>query len=257
MILLKHIKLKGDDIKGVILAGGSGKRLYPLTKVTNKTLLPIYNKPMIYYPIKFLVSLDIKDIILIINKRDAGEFIKLLEDGSDLGVNITYIIQKKPLGIAHALSLVKNVINNENLAVVLGDNIFDLSNTEKTAIKQKINKFINKAGATIFIKKAKNLNSFGVPVFNENKKIIKIEEKPKKPKSEYGVTGFYLYDNTVFDKIRKLKPSKRGELEITDVNNMYLINNKLDYFILKSKWIDTGTFESLHLANKIARYKKL
>ncbi len=232
-------------MKGVILAGGNGTRLYPLTKVTNKHLLPVYNKPMIYYPIERLVSAGITDIIIVTGKENAGDFMNLLGSGKEFGAKFHYVLQDEAGGIAHALSLVEGFVNEDSMTVILGDNI----------ILDDISEYVNNfnSGAKIFLKEVKDPQRFGVPEFDETKKIKRIEEKPKEPKSNYAVTGIYQYDNTVFDKIRRLKPSARGELEITDVNNMYLEEGRLSYAFLKEPWLDAGTFESLLEASNILR----
>ena len=232
-------------MKGVILAGGNGTRLYPLTKVTNKHLLPVYNKPMIYYPIERLVSAGITDIIIVTGKENAGNFMNLLGSGKEFGARFHYTLQDEAGGIAHALSLVQGFVKDDSMTVILGDNIIldDISEDVKTF----------EAGARIFLKEVKDPQRFGVPEFDENNKIKRIEEKPKEPKSNYAVTGIYQYDSTVFDKISKLKPSARGELEITDVNNLYLEEGKLSHAFLKEPWLDAGTFESLLEASNILK----
>jgi len=241
-------------MKGVLLGGGSGTRLNPLTRVTNKHLLPVYNKPMLYYPLEFLISLGIKNVILVAGREYAGDFAELLGDGSELGINITYRIQNKPLGIAHAIGLTGPIFKDENLAVILGDNIFKIDKKELTKIKSIVMRFDAGAeGCRLFLKCVTHPERFGVPVFDRMRKIIKIEEKPIRPKSRYVVTGFYLYDTTVYDRIKKLKPSNRRELEVTDLNNSYLLEGKLEHTIIKGKWSDAGTFESLYKATAIAR----
>ena len=232
-------------MKGVILAGGNGTRLYPLTKVTNKHLLPVYNKPMIYYPIERLVSAGITDIIIVTGKENAGNFMNLLGSGKEFGARFHYTLQDESGGIAHALLLVQGFVKDDSMTVILGDNIIldDVSEHVKTF----------EEGARIFLKEVNDPQRFGVPEFDENNKIKRIEEKPKEPKSNYAVTGIYQYDNTVFDKISRLKPSARGELEITDVNNLYLEEGKLSHAFLKEPWLDAGTFESLLEASNILR----
>ena len=232
-------------MKGVVLAGGNGTRLYPLTKVTNKHLLPVYNKPMIHYPIDRLVSAGITDIIIVTGKENAGNFMNLLGSGKEFGARFHYTLQDEAGGIAHALSLVQGFVKDDSMTVILGDNIIldDISEHVKTF----------KSGARIFLKEVKDPQRFGVPEFDENNKIKRIEEKPKEPKSNYAVTGVYQYDSTVFDKISRLKPSARGELEITDVNNLYLEEGKLSHAFLKEPWLDAGTFESLLEASNILR----
>lgn len=238
-------------MKGVILAGGLGKRLYPLTKVTNKHLLPVFNKPMIYYPLTALVEAGIKDILIVTGGNHAGEFLRLLGNGAEFGLKeIHYTYQVGEEGIADALRLAEDFADNERIVVILGDNIFS------APLKKYIEKFLKqKEGAKILIKKMKNPSRFGV-VEIKNNKIISMEEKPKKPKSNYVVTGIYMYDRRVFDFIRKLKKSERGEYEITDVNNMYLKEGLLTYDILEGFWSDCGTFASLLRAN-ILMAKKL
>jgi glucose-1-phosphate thymidylyltransferase len=243
---------------GVILAGGNGTRLNPLTNVTNKHLLPVYNKPMVYYPLEFLINVGIKNIILITGKEHAGSFADLLGDGSRFGVNITYKVQEGALGIAHALGITENVVRDEPVIVVLGDNVFSADPDGMERIKALVRDFGAKAdGAVIFLKEVEDPERFGVPEFDGNNKIKRIEEKPKEPKSRYAVIGLYMYDRTVFDKIRALKPSWRNELELTDVNNAYLADKKLDYHIIDWEWTDAGTFESLFRANSIARKSQI
>ena len=232
-------------MKGVILAGGNGTRLYPLTRVTNKHLLPVYNKPMIYYPIEKLVSVGIKDIIIVTGKENAGNFMSLLGSGKEFGARFHYTLQDEAGGIAHALSLVQGFVKDDSMTVILGDNII------LDDISEHVNTFTS--GARIFLKEVKDPQRFGVPEFDENNRIKRIEEKPKEPKSNYAVTGIYQYDNTVFDKISKLKPSARGELEITDVNNLYLEEGTLSHAFLKEPWLDAGTFESLLEASNILK----
>lgn len=232
-------------MKGVILAGGNGTRLYPLTKVTNKHLLPVYNKPMIYYPIERLVSAGIKDIIIVTGKENAGNFMNLLGSGKEFGARFHYTLQDEAGGIAHALSLTEGFVKDDNMTVILGDNII------LDDISDAVYNF--SSGARIFLKEVKDPQRFGVPEFGEDGKIKRIEEKPKEPKSNYAVTGIYQYDNTVFEKIKKLKPSARGELEITDVNNMYLEEGNLSHSILKEPWLDAGTFGSLLESSNIIK----
>jgi glucose-1-phosphate thymidylyltransferase len=242
---------------GVILAGGKGTRLRPLTNITNKHLLPVYNKPMIYYPIDFLIKLGFKNIVLVSGREFAGDFANLLGDGSEFGVDLTYKVQNEAKGIAHAIGITENVVKNEPITVILGDNIFLLNEKEMQKIKETIKKFEkNPNGAIIFLKRSKTPERFGVAEV-KNGKIIGIEEKPKHPKSNLVVTGLYVYDNTVFQKIKQLKPSWRNELEITDVNNMYIAEGKLRYHILKGRWTDAGTFESLFYAHAMVRNEVL
>lgn len=231
-------------MKGIILAGGNGTRLHPLTKVTNKHLLPVYNKPMIFYPIETLVKAGIQDIIIITGKEHAGSFMNLLGSGKEFNAKFSYALQDEAGGIAQAIGLAEHFVHNEPVAVILGDNIVldDISEEVKTF----------KEGGKIFLKEVKDPERFGVPVF-ENDKIIRIEEKPKQPKSKHAVTGVYLYDSTVFDKIRTLKPSQRGELEVTDLNNLYLQEGKLSFSFLKNQWLDAGTPDSLLEASNILK----
>ena len=238
-------------LKGVILAGGLGKRLYPLTKITNKHLLPVYSKPMIYYPIHTLVDAGIEDILIVTGGTHAGEFLRLLGNGANFGLkHINYTYQEGEGGIAEALSLAEHFADNDKIVVILGDNI----------IEKDIKKFADEfrqqeKGAKILIKKVDDPERFGVVEF-KGKSIVSIEEKPAKPKSEYIVTGIYMYDHRVFDIIKKLKPSRRGELEITDVNNAYLKKEELTYGILNGWWTDAGTFESLLRANNLVAKKE-
>jgi len=242
---------------GVILAGGKGTRLRPLTNITNKHLLPVYNKPMIYYPLNFLIKLGFRNIVLVSGREFAGDFANLLGDGSEFGVDLTYKVQNEAKGIAHAIGITENVVKNDPITVILGDNIFLLNEKEMQKIKETIKKFEkNPDGAIIFLKRSKTPERFGVAEV-KNGKIIGIEEKPKNPKSNLVVTGLYVYDSTIFQKIKQLKPSWRNELEITDVNNMYIAEGKLRYHILKGKWTDAGTFESLFNAHAMVRNEVL
>ncbi len=224
-------------MKGAILAGGNGTRLYPLTYVTNKHLLPVYNQPMIYYPIDTLIHAGIRDIIIVTGKEHAGSFMNILGSGRNFNAKFSYALQDQAGGIAEALSLTEEFVKGDNVLAILGDNIiFD-------DISPYLQDF--KEGAKIFLKKVPDPNRFGVPVFDKAKRITRIDEKPKIPGSAYAVVGLYLYDSTVFDKIRKLRPSARNELEITDLNNRFLEEGRLTYNTLKEKWLDAGTFDSL------------
>jgi len=235
-------------MKGVILAGGTGSRLYPLTKVTNKHLLPIYDKPMIYYPIETLKKIGLENILIVSGRHHAGDFLELLGSGEEMGLHFNYTIQEREGGIAEALSLAKDFCGKDNLAVILGDNFFTGS------LKKEVESF--KEGARIFLKKVENPTEFGIAELDGNK-VVNIEEKPKNPKTNYAVTGLYLYDCEVFDIINSIKPSKRGELEITDVNNCYIKNNKMDARFVRNFWIDAGTsFEDLYNATKFVRSKQ-
>ena len=237
-------------LKGVILAGGLGTRLYPLTKITNKHLLPIYGKPMIYYPIQTLVDAGIKDILIVTGGVHAGEFLRLLGDGAEFGLNhINYTYQEGEGGIAEALRLARHFADEDRIIVILGDNIIEKN------IKGAVEEFKKQQrGARILLKKVEDPGRFGVAEF-KGKKIVSIEEKPKKPKSDYAVTGIYMYDERVFDIIKTLKPSRRGELEITDVNNAYIKRGELEYSMLDGWWTDSGTFDSLLRANNLVAKK--
>lgn len=247
-------------MKGIILAGGLGTRLYPLTWATNKHLLPVYDQPMIFYPIQTLVKAGIKEIMIVTGGPHAGHFIQVLKNGKNFGLkHLEFAYQEsvdvngKKLegGIAHALALCEDFSDGQPLAVILGDNTTDADITDSVKNFRK--------GATVFLKKVPDPERFGVPVFDKTnkKKITKIEEKPKSPKSDLAVVGLYLYDNQVFDMIRKIKPSDRGELEITDVNNEYLKLDMLNWSELKGFWKDAGTFESLFIASEHWRKKKI
>ena len=226
-----------EKIKGIILAGGTGSRLYPLTKVTNKHLLPVYNKPMVFYPLETLKSLGIKDICIVSGGEHIADFIRLLGSGSEFGVTLTYKVQDGPKGIAHALlQAEKFVKNDEKVAVILGDNIFEKVEAQPEALSDN--------NAYIYIKEVEDPERFGVVKFNENE-IAEIIEKPKEPPSKFAVTGLYIYPSDVFDFIKTLKPSQRGELEITDVNNWYLKQGRLKAIKIDGFWSDAGTFESL------------
>jgi len=238
-------------MKGVVLAGGLGTRLYPLTFATNKHLLPVFDKPMVFYPIQTLVKAGIKEILVVTGGPHAGHFLRVLKNGKELGVkHLEYAYQEGEGGIAQALWLAEDFADGGPVTVILGDNTTDAD------IRPAVERF--KEGAVVFLKKVPDPQRFGVPVFSKKdpKKIIRIEEKPKKPKSSYAVTGLYIYDNRVFDFIRKCKPSARGELEITDVNNFYIKEGKLKWEELKGWWLDAGTFETLFLANQYWAAKK-
>lgn len=227
-----------EKLKGVILAGGTGSRLYPLTKVTNKHLLPIYNKPMILYPLETLKSLEISDICIVSGGEHITDFMRFLGSGSEFGVKLTYKVQDGPKGIAHALLQAEDFFDKgERVIAVLGDNIF-----EKIKLPEEI---FNDENAYVFLKEVDDPERFGVAKFDENKNIISIEEKPKTTPSKLAVTGLYIYPSDVFEFIKTLKPSQRGELEITDVNNWYLRQGKLKFVSIGGFWSDAGTFESL------------
>jgi glucose-1-phosphate thymidylyltransferase len=233
-------------MKGIILAGGLGTRMFPLTKITNKHLLPVYDKPMIYYPLQALVNAGIEDILIVTGGNYAGDFLRLLGNGYEFGLkHINYTYQEGEGGIAAALSLAEFFADRDKICVVLGDNVIEKN------IRRAVEGFeYQKEGARIMVKEVPDPQRFGVPVL-EGDKIVKIEEKPKVPKSPYAVTGIYMYDNRVFDIIKTLKPSKRGELEITDVNNAYITKGQLTWEILDGWWTDAGTFESLLRASQL------
>jgi glucose-1-phosphate thymidylyltransferase len=231
------------DLRGVILAGGTGSRLRPLTKVTNKHLLPVGQKPMIYYPIEKLTSIGIDQILIVTGVEYMGDVVSLLGSGREFGCHFTYRVQDEAGGIAQALGLAENF--GQQFAIILGDNIFQAN------LKTYADRFISqKTGARILLKQVPYPERFGVAQIS-NGKIVSIDEKPKKPKSDFAVTGIYFYDALVFDIIRTLKPSARGELEISDVNNAYLRKGLLAYDILDGWWSDAGTFESLNIANEL------
>lgn len=233
-------------MKGIVLAGGTGSRLSPLTKVTNKHLLPIYDKPMIYYPIQTLVNAGIQDILLVTGGKNAGEFLRLLGNGKEFGLkHFNYTYQEGEGGIAHALSLAEFFADGGPICVILGDNLIEYN------IRAAVQEFRKQAsGAKIILKQVPDAQRFGVAEISGDH-VVGIEEKPKAPKSDYAVIGIYLYDGSVFEKIHRLKPSNRGELEITDVNNFYIEEGTLTYEILEGWWTDAGTFESLLRANNM------
>jgi glucose-1-phosphate thymidylyltransferase len=233
-------------MKGVVLAGGTGSRLYPLTKVTNKHLLPVYDKPMVYYPIQTLVNAGIKEILLVTGGKNAGDFLRLLGNGRDFGLkHLNYTYQEGEGGIAEALGLAEDFADGHPICVILGDNIIEMN------ICGAVGAFRGqKCGAKILLKEVSDAERFGVAEIRGDH-VIGIEEKPRIPKSNYAVIGVYLYDVTVFEKIKHLKPSGRGELEITDVNNFYVQEGTLTYETLEGWWTDAGTFESLLRANNL------
>lgn len=233
-------------MKGVVLAGGTGSRLFPLTKITNKHLLPIYDKPMIYYPIQTLVDAGIRDILIVTGGRNSGDFLRLLANGKEFGLkHLDYTYQEGEGGIADALALAEHFSDGSRICVILGDNIIE------GTIRDAVEDFERqKCGGKILLKEVKDAERFGVAQIR-NGQIVGIEEKPKRPKSNYAVTGIYLYDETVFDKVRTLVPSGRGELEITDVNNAYIREGTMTYAHLEGWWTDAGTFESLLRAGNL------
>jgi len=233
-------------MKGIVLAGGTGSRLFPLTKITNKHLLPVYDKPMIYYPIQTLVDAGIEDIMIVTGGRNSGDFLRLLANGKHFGLkHIAYTYQEGEGGIADALSLCEHFADGKNVCVVLGDNIIEKN------IRAAVEAFhAQGVGARILLKEVTDAERFGVAEF-QGDRIVGIEEKPKHPKTNYAVTGIYLYDSTVFEKIHTCKPSRRNELEITDVNNAYIREGTMTYSFLDGWWTDAGTFESLLRATNL------
>lgn len=236
-------------MRGIILAGGAGTRLSPLTKVTSKQLLPLYNKPMIYYPLETLIKAGIREIMIIVAPDHAGDFVKLLGSGKEFECKFTYEVQDKPIGLPDAFLIGENFVDQENVALILGDNLF-----EDTFI-DPVKNFTS--GALVFASKVPDPERFGVVEFDQNNKVLSIIEKPKEPKSDYAVTGLYVYDNTVVQKAKSLQPSERGELEITDLNNLYLKEGTLEVAFVKGKWLDTGTFEALYQATTFVREQEL
>ncbi|UKS24979.1 NTP transferase domain-containing protein [Paenibacillus sp. HWE-109] len=234
-------------MKGIILAGGTGSRLFPLTKVTNKHLLPVGKYPMIFHSVGKLKQADINDILIVTGKEHMGDVVNLLGSGREMGVTFTYKVQDEAGGIAQALDLAEHFVGNDQMVVILGDNVFEES------IVLFVNNFrVQRNGAKILIQEVQDPQRYGVPEL-QGDKIISIEEKPKQPKSSYAVTGIYMYDSSVFKIVKTLKPSGRGELEITDVNNAYIEKNELTYDILQGWWTDAGTHASLSKANELAK----
>lgn len=238
-------------MKGIILAGGNATRLRPLTKITSKQLLPVYDRPMIYYPIETLVSSGIKDILIIISPLYSGHFLNLLGSGKQFGANFSYAIQEEPKGLADAFIVGEDFLDNDKVTMILGDNIFD-----NNGFSKEIRAF--KTGAMLFAKKVKDPERFGVVEFDKKGNAISIVEKPKKPKSNYAIVGLYTYDNNVVNYAKSLSPSRRGELEITDLHKVYLEKGQLKVNLFKGLWADAGTFDSLLEVNKYmaAKVKK-
>jgi glucose-1-phosphate thymidylyltransferase len=239
-------------MKGIILAGGAGTRLHPLTKVTSKQLLPVYDRPMVYYPLQTLINAGITEILLISDPVNIGNFVKLLGSGKDFGVRISYEIQDKPGGLSQAFLIGENFIKKDKVTMILGDNIFI---GQDEALKEAVSSF--QSGGRIFVAEVPDPQRFGIAEFDANNKVIGIEEKPESPKSNFAVTGLYIYDSSVVARARSLKPSDRGELEITDMNNSYLADGQLDVIKYDGFWLDTGTFDTLlEAANKVAELRK-
>jgi glucose-1-phosphate thymidylyltransferase len=234
-------------MKGIILAGGKATRLRPLTAITSKQLLPVYDKPMIYYPIQTLIKAGITDILIIIAPEYSGHFLNLLGDGHEFGAHFSYAVQKEPKGLADAFIIGADFIDNDDVTMILGDNIFDQD------FSNEIKNF--KSGAMIFAKKVEDPERFGVVDFDKNMKAICIEEKPQKPKSNYAVVGLYTYDNRVVEYAKNLAPSTRGEIEITDLNNIYLKKREMKVNIFDTLWEDAGTFDSLLRVGNIMAQK--
>jgi glucose-1-phosphate thymidylyltransferase len=246
--LVSSIKERSKKLKGIIIAGGSGSRLSPLTKVISKSLLPVYDKPMIYYPLSILMEAGIREILIVTTPNDKLRFMKLLGNGSDLGISICYEVEPSPKGIAQAFIIGEQFIGDDNVALVLGDNILFGDNLSERLQKS----MTKKKGATIFGYYVKDPKRFGVVEFDQSGKAISIEEKPKNPKSNYAVIGLYFYDNRVIEMAKNLKPSERGELEITDINKSYLFMDELDVEVLEEGFtcIDSGTHSSLYEASQ-------
>ena len=239
-------------MKGIILAGGAGTRLHPLTKVTSKQLLPVYDRPMVYYPLQTLIEAEINEILLISDPVNIENFVKLLGSGKDFGVRISYEVQDRPEGLSQAFLIGENFIKKDNVTMILGDNIFI---GQEAVLKEAVSSF--KSGGRIFVKEVSDPQRFGIAEFDANDQVVGIEEKPAQPKSSFAVTGLYIYDSSVVDRAKSLKPSARGELEITDMNNLYLVDKQLDVIKYNGFWLDTGTFDTLlEAANKVAELRK-
>ncbi|PIY80001.1 MAG: spore coat protein [Candidatus Pacebacteria bacterium CG_4_10_14_0_8_um_filter_42_14] len=236
-------------MKGIILAGGSGTRLRPLTTITSKQLLPIYNKPMILYPLQTLLTAGIREVLIIVAPNNAGDFLKLLGSGKEYGCKFTYEIQDKPGGLAEAFIIGESFLRHDDVSLILGDNIYEDDFSEAIQSFQ--------GGGRVFAKQVPDPERFGVVEFDEQRRAVSIVEKPAEPKSDYAVTGLYIYDKTVVEKTKNLAPSERGELEITDLNNVYLKEGSLDVAFVKGHWFDTGTFESMYEAITFVRGREL
>ncbi|MBQ6449913.1 NTP transferase domain-containing protein [bacterium] len=232
-------------MRGIVLAGGAGTRLRPLTSITSKQLLPVYNKPMVFYPIQTLVDAGIKEILIIIAPKNAGDFLNLLGDGEKFGVKFSYVVQPQPAGLAQAFIIGERFIGDDDVTMVLGDNLFEYN------FSDDIKSF--RSGGRVFAKQVKDPERFGVVAFNKNGKVTSIEEKPEQPKSNYAIPGLYIYDNSVIQKAKKLQPSARGELEIVDLHKAYLKEGSLDVRVISGRWYDCGTFESLFEATDFVR----
>jgi glucose-1-phosphate thymidylyltransferase len=236
-------------MKGIILSGGLGTRLYPLTKVTSKQLLPVYNKPMIYYPLQTLITGGVEEILVIVSRDHAGDYLKLLGSGREFGVKFSYEIQDRPDGLGQAFQIGKTFIGDDSVAMILGDNIFE------DDFSDAIRNF--KGGGHVFAKKVHDPERFGVVKFDSNMKAEKIVEKPKVHLSDYAITGLYIYDNRVVDIAQNLKPSERGELEIVDIHNWYLERGELNVSVVEGEWIDAGTVEALYRATQFIYKREL
>jgi glucose-1-phosphate thymidylyltransferase len=234
-------------MKGIILSGGKGTRLLPLTKTISKQLLPVYNRPMIYYPLNTLLKAGITEVLIIVAPEQAGHYLNALGSGKKFGAKFTYEIQDHPEGIAQAFLIGETFLGNDSVTLILGDNIFE------DDLTKNINSF--ESGGRIFAKSVHDPERFGVVEFDKNMHVKRIQEKPKNPASKYAIPGLYMYDNRVVHFAKKLKPSRRGELEIVDIHNQYLKLGELDVRVIKGQWIDAGTFESLYRANQLAKQK--
>jgi glucose-1-phosphate thymidylyltransferase len=234
-------------MKGIILSGGLGTRLLPLTKITSKQLLPVYNRPMIYYPLNTLIKAGIKEILIIVSPDRAGDYLNLLGSGKQFGIKLSYEVQDKPAGLPQAFVIGENFIDDDDVVMILGDNIFE------DDLSEQIKSF--KIGAKLFAKQVPDPERFGVVKFDANFKAEKIVEKPKEFLSDYALTGLYIYDHRVIEVAKNCRPSDRGELEITDLHNWYLAKNEVEIAVIKGEWLDAGTFESLYKAQTLAKEK--